>query len=153
METGSLLFCPDCGTLLNLPKDDEINVECEQCKYVEPATCKSPTLQRNLFKHSLYKTAYENLEIITRSHPDAFPSALHQKKKTQTKVHEGETLLKVTTSQSTLANLTDFGVWRWLKNVQTADIWKHTRKRCRCAVLRCIYQSEWQLTYQPNQQM
>ena len=40
--------------------------------------------------------AYENITIVTRSHPDAFPSALRQKGKTQTKIHEGEdALLKV----------------------------------------------------------
>ena len=40
--------------------------------------------------------AYENIEIVTRSHPDAFPSALRQKRKTQTKVHAAnEDLLKV----------------------------------------------------------
>lgn len=41
--------------------------------------------------------AYENIQVVTRSHPDAFPSALRQKSKTQTKIHEGEdALLKVT---------------------------------------------------------
>ena len=38
-RTGSLLFCPDCGTLLSLPKDGETVVVCEQCAYEEPATC------------------------------------------------------------------------------------------------------------------
>lgn len=33
---------------------------------------------------------------MTRSHPDAFPSALSQKRKTQTKVHQGKVLPKVT---------------------------------------------------------
>lgn len=33
-------------------------------------------------------TAYDGIEVITRSHPDAFPSALRQKRKTQTKLHE-----------------------------------------------------------------
>ncbi|KAJ3544996.1 hypothetical protein NMY22_g2592 [Coprinellus aureogranulatus] len=32
--------------------------------------------------------AYENIVVTTRSHPDAFPSALQQKRKTQTKRHE-----------------------------------------------------------------
>lgn len=40
-----------------------------------------------LLTPSLYRTAYENIEITTRSHPDAFPSALRQKRKTQTKQH------------------------------------------------------------------
>jgi hypothetical protein len=38
-RTGTLLFCPDCGTLLNLPKDDEPSVICEQCEHEEPASC------------------------------------------------------------------------------------------------------------------
>jgi len=32
--------------------------------------------------------AYDNIVITTRSHPDAFPSALRQKRKTQTKQHD-----------------------------------------------------------------
>jgi len=77
-KIGSLLFCPDCGTLLNLPRDEEIQVTCEQCEHREPAS------------------SYENTEIVTHSHPDAFPSALLQKRKTQTKIHEGDAaLLKV----------------------------------------------------------
>ncbi|KAF8060881.1 DNA-directed RNA polymerase I kDa polypeptide [Lyophyllum atratum] len=69
-KIGSLLFCPTCGTLLSLPQDGEDAVTCEQCGHVEPAS------------------SYENIEITTRSHPDAFPSALRQKRKTQTKLHE-----------------------------------------------------------------
>ncbi|KJA29477.1 hypothetical protein HYPSUDRAFT_176452 [Hypholoma sublateritium FD-334 SS-4] len=69
-KVGSLLFCPDCGTLLALPKDGETVVVCEQCAYEEPAT------------------SYENVSITTRSAPEAFPSALRQKRKTQTKHHE-----------------------------------------------------------------
>ncbi|KAF8839902.1 DNA-directed RNA polymerase I kDa polypeptide [Paxillus ammoniavirescens] len=76
-KIGSLLFCPHCGTLLALPKDNELNVICEQCSHEEPAS------------------SYENIEIITRSHPDAFPSALRQKRKTQTKIHQGKVLPKV----------------------------------------------------------
>jgi len=33
-------------------------------------------------------TAYEGIEITTRSHPEAFPSALRQRRKTQTKQHD-----------------------------------------------------------------
>ncbi|KAJ7596264.1 DNA-directed RNA polymerase I kDa polypeptide [Mycena floridula] len=69
-KIGSLLFCPDCGTLLDLPTDGEQTVLCEQCGHIEPAS------------------SYENIEITTRSQPDAFPSALRQKRKTQTKIHE-----------------------------------------------------------------
>ncbi|KAI0047417.1 DNA-directed RNA polymerase I kDa polypeptide [Auriscalpium vulgare] len=77
-KIGSLLFCPACGTLLDLPHGDEASVKCEQCGHAEPAS------------------SYENIEITTRSHPDAFPSALRQKRKTQTKAHEGsDSMLKV----------------------------------------------------------
>ncbi|KDQ17520.1 hypothetical protein BOTBODRAFT_53117 [Botryobasidium botryosum FD-172 SS1] len=65
---GSLLFCPDCGTLLSLPGDEE-TIKCEQCGHLEPVS------------------SYENFEVTTRSHPDAFPSALRQKRTTQTKAH------------------------------------------------------------------
>ncbi|KAF8150388.1 DNA-directed RNA polymerase I kDa polypeptide [Mycena galopus ATCC 62051] len=69
-KIGALLFCPKCGTLLDLPKDGEVDVTCEQCGHIESAS------------------SYENTEITTRSDPDAFPSALRQKRKTQTKLHE-----------------------------------------------------------------
>ena len=38
-DLGSLLFCPDCGTLLSLPRDGESIVTCEQCGHEEPASC------------------------------------------------------------------------------------------------------------------
>jgi len=102
---GSLLFCPDCGTLLNLPVGDERTVVCEQCAHEEPASCTSRLYMctrelncntpRRVFYYVL-STAYENIEITTRSHPDAFPSALQQKRKTQTKTHNAdEVRLKV----------------------------------------------------------
>lgn len=39
---GSLLFCPDCGTLLDLPKDEQNEITCEQCGHIEPASCELP---------------------------------------------------------------------------------------------------------------
>lgn len=95
MQTGTLLFCPDCGTLLNLPIDNEPSVICEQCKHEEPATCTSSS--RSLHHANLtHFPAYENIETTTRSHPEAFPSALRQKRKIQTKQHEADAdLLKV----------------------------------------------------------
>jgi hypothetical protein len=42
--------------------------------------------------------AFESCEITTvttQSRPDAFPSALWQRRKAQTKTHQGEALLKV----------------------------------------------------------
>ena len=98
-HAGSLLFCPDCGTLLNLPQDGEFEVTCEQCGHVEPASCECPGLSGRpdvMLMSAVPWTAYENIEIVTRSHPEAFPSALRQKRKTQTKVHAAnEDLLKV----------------------------------------------------------
>ena len=41
LYTGSLLFCPDCGTLLDLPESQAIHVKCEQCGHLEPASCKA----------------------------------------------------------------------------------------------------------------
>ncbi|PPQ73101.1 hypothetical protein CVT24_009437 [Panaeolus cyanescens] len=45
-------------------------VTCEQCGHDEPAS------------------SYENVVITTRSEAEAFPSALRQKRKTQTKRHD-----------------------------------------------------------------
>ncbi|KAF8809382.1 DNA-directed RNA polymerase I kDa polypeptide [Phlegmacium glaucopus] len=69
-KIGLLLFCPDCGSLLSLPRDGETIVTCEQCGHEEPAS------------------SYENVIITTRSGAEAFPSTLRQKRKTQTKHHE-----------------------------------------------------------------
>lgn len=95
---GSLLFCPDCGTLLSLPADGEYQVACEQCGRKEPASCEPTYFLLSIDEplNSQSMTAYENIEVVTRSHPDAFPSPLRQKGKTQTKVHDpNEALLKV----------------------------------------------------------
>jgi DNA-directed RNA polymerase I subunit RPA12 len=85
LKTGSLLFCPDCGTLLDLPNDEEF-IKCDQCGRLEPTSCMLYTISRD--NERLRETAYDNIEVTTRSHPDAFPSALKEKRTTQTKVHE-----------------------------------------------------------------
>ena len=36
---GALLFCPACGTLLDLPKDEQDEIPCGQCGRLEPASC------------------------------------------------------------------------------------------------------------------
>jgi len=78
-KIGSLLFCADCGTLLDGPKDGESTITCVECDREENVS------------------EYQDIQITTRSHPDAFPSALRQKRKTQTKVHvEGDHGLLVT---------------------------------------------------------
>lgn len=85
-------------------------------------------------------TAYENIEITTRSHPDAFPSALRQKRKTQTKTHEAtEGLLKVYVEcfdeRHTVLTV---AVCRSRRNAQSADTWKLSQKRYRCVVFRML---------------
>ena len=90
-DSGSLLFCPDCGTLLNLPVGNELTVVCEQCAHEEPASCAFTQLHQGRIRIVInHLAAYENIEITTRSHPDAFPSALQQKRKTQTKTHRAD---------------------------------------------------------------
>ena len=39
LRIGSLLFCPACGTLLALPRDDQDEIECHSCGRPEPASC------------------------------------------------------------------------------------------------------------------
>ncbi|KAM0753892.1 putative RPA12-13.7 kd subunit of DNA-directed RNA polymerase I [Meredithblackwellia eburnea MCA 4105] len=58
---GSLIFCERCGSLLDLPGDDD-DIVCDSCGKTEDAT------------------SYENQTITTRSNPLAFPSSLRQKK-------------------------------------------------------------------------
>ncbi|EIW70105.1 hypothetical protein TREMEDRAFT_29871 [Tremella mesenterica DSM 1558] len=66
---GSLLFCPACGTLLDLPRDDQDEIACAQCGRTEPASC-----EWIIFR------AYENLPTKTFSGPNAFPSPLRSKR-------------------------------------------------------------------------
>ncbi|KAG8701669.1 DNA-directed RNA polymerase I core subunit rpa12 [Ceratobasidium sp. 395] len=84
---GSLLFCPTCGTLLNLPGEDDTNVKCEQCGHLEPASCKSDFTYICMMSADSERIAYENHEVETRSRPDAFPSVLQLKRTTQTREH------------------------------------------------------------------
>jgi len=58
---GSLIFCSQCGNLLDLPGDDD-EIICDGCGKIEDAV------------------AYENQVITTYSNPNAFPSSLRQKK-------------------------------------------------------------------------
>ncbi|KAL7416048.1 hypothetical protein BDY24DRAFT_253309 [Mrakia frigida] len=68
---GSLLFCPTCSTLLDLPGDADVIV-CEQCGHEEPAE------------------SYENLDVQTHSNPAAFPSALRAKRALVVKAEDQE---------------------------------------------------------------
>lgn len=92
---GSLLFCPACGTLLDLPKDDQNEIACSQCGRLEPASCKCALLF--LFDETdrsflfLLVVAYENLPTKTYSSPNAFPSSLRSKRAlVQNKLDAGE---------------------------------------------------------------
>lgn len=108
---GSLNFCPTCGNLLDVPKDDDV-ITCAQCGHTEDAVrkpCLSFTSRFHAMNHAdrafihiltaclahntiylwylvysasfdeLY-TEYENISITTRSHPDAFPSILKDRR-------------------------------------------------------------------------
>ncbi|PVG03244.1 putative RPA12-13.7 kd subunit of DNA-directed RNA polymerase I [Serendipita vermifera] len=67
---GTMLFCPDCGTLLDLPEPQSQYVKCDQCGRPEPTS------------------SYDGIEVVTRLREDAFPSELRQKRKTQTRFQE-----------------------------------------------------------------
>ncbi|GAA6048833.1 hypothetical protein JCM3770_003644 [Rhodotorula araucariae] len=62
-QYGSLIFCSRCGTLLDLPGDED-QLVCDGCGQVEDAT----------------GAAYEGKVITTKSNPAAFPSSLRQAK-------------------------------------------------------------------------
>ena len=60
---GSLIFCLDCGDLLENPNAVlGSNVECSQCKAIYP------------------KSQFSNLKVVTTTADDAFPSSLRAKK-------------------------------------------------------------------------
>ena len=69
-KIGSLLFCSACGSLLDLPNNDDV-LTCAPCGTSHDArsTWREPNT-----------TVYDNLAIVTRSHPTAFPSILRQKR-------------------------------------------------------------------------
>ena len=79
---GSLNFCPVCGTLLDVPGDDDY-VTCEQCGHTENAARASTLSALDCFSanaSNVFPAEYENVPIITRSHPEAFPSPLKDKR-------------------------------------------------------------------------
>jgi hypothetical protein len=91
---GALLFCPACGTLLDLPRDDQDQIPCAQCGRLEPASCESTAACPSRLPPecvSLTFIAYENLPTKTYSSPNAFPSSLRSKRAlVQNNVDEGE---------------------------------------------------------------
>ncbi|KAF9184670.1 DNA-directed RNA polymerase I core subunit rpa12 [Haplosporangium sp. Z 767] len=58
---GSLIFCPECGNLLDIPGEDDLIV-CNLCSYTHQSI------------------DFENFEVVTTSKPGAFPSALRNKR-------------------------------------------------------------------------
>ncbi|CEQ40707.1 SPOSA6832_02349, partial [Sporobolomyces salmonicolor] len=84
---GSLGFCSRCGTLLDLPGDDD-HLTCDGCGQVEDATGANLSVSleprrgsRELIRRgSARATAYEGQVITTKSNPAAFPSSLRQLK-------------------------------------------------------------------------
>lgn len=60
-KIGSLLFCNACGSLLDMVSDDDV-IKCGACGTGQDAD------------------VYDNLTVVTRSHPSAFPSVLRQKR-------------------------------------------------------------------------
>jgi hypothetical protein len=141
---GSLLFCPSCGTLLDLPKDGEDTVTCEQCGHGEPASCtQTSSLYKFLAKYIIFKffwAAYDNIEITTRSHPDAFPSPLRQAKKTQTKRLEShEFMERVRLFPRECCSTTLHIPSRSRKDVQSVDTAKRTLNNSRFVVVLRVY--------------
>ena len=83
-QFGSLIFCSRCGTLLDLPGDED-HLVCSGCGQVEDAQGPSLfALSRPSFGWpELTVTAlaaYEGQVITTKSNPAAFPSSLRQLK-------------------------------------------------------------------------
>lgn len=84
-KIGSLLFCPSCGSLLDVPGDEDI-IKCEPCGMTQDASSEFfllfppllGTILTCIWEYSLLMSVYDNVTITTRSHPSAFPSALRR---------------------------------------------------------------------------
>ncbi|CAO3673011.1 hypothetical protein INT44_008051 [Umbelopsis vinacea] len=59
---GSLIFCPECGNLLDIPGGDDDLIVCNQCSYAQSSA------------------DYEAMEIVTTSSENAFQSPLKSKR-------------------------------------------------------------------------
>ena len=88
-------------------------------------------------------SAYENIEITTRSHPDAFPSALRQARKTQTKkLNDTEGLQRVILHllQHILRLATNPTV-RPLRDVPSVDMARRSSNNCRFTTMLLMFPS------------
>ncbi|KAL9934554.1 hypothetical protein V8E36_006329 [Tilletia maclaganii] len=72
-KVGSLLFCSRCGSLQDVPGNEDI-IKCSACKHTQDASI------------------YDNMAIQTTSHPDAFPSILRQNRQLVSSVAQAESL-------------------------------------------------------------
>ncbi|KAI9316228.1 transcription factor S-II-domain-containing protein [Dichotomocladium elegans] len=62
---GSLLFCPECGNLLNVPGADDDIIMCNQCSHAY---------------HTAGNAGYEQTKVVTTSSEHAFQSTLKAKR-------------------------------------------------------------------------
>ncbi|KAI8816783.1 transcription factor S-II-domain-containing protein [Fimicolochytrium jonesii] len=62
-QEHSLVFCPDCGSLLDAPSGAEDHVTCGICGGV------------------VVSEAFESVQVVTKSRPDAFPDRPTMRKK------------------------------------------------------------------------
>ncbi|KAL1921794.1 uncharacterized protein VTP21DRAFT_10436 [Calcarisporiella thermophila] len=67
---GSLIFCPECGNLLDMPGDDDL-LACSLCGTVQSSI------------------DYESFEVVTRSSPSVFKNALKNKRSVVVQKHKG----------------------------------------------------------------
>ncbi|KAF9580023.1 DNA-directed RNA polymerase I core subunit rpa12 [Lunasporangiospora selenospora] len=58
---GSLIFCPECGNLLDIPGQDDLIV-CNLCSYAHQSS------------------DFQKIEVVTKSQTGAFPSALRNRR-------------------------------------------------------------------------
>lgn len=74
----SLLFCADCGNLLDWAPRSQITVQCDICMTVNPSTCVEflEETRRSLLTRFADKWPQST---TTHSKPDAFPSSLRQR--------------------------------------------------------------------------
>ncbi|KAG2226064.1 hypothetical protein INT45_011681, partial [Circinella minor] len=75
---GSLLFCPECGNLLDMPGADDDILLCNQCSHAFQTTgmCHfAPSTHIHLHQQS-----YEQTKVVTTSSAHAFQSPLKAKR-------------------------------------------------------------------------
>lgn len=130
---GSLLFCPDCGTLLNLPTESEDTIPCEQCGFTENATCKSSAQRLDQLVHftftSLWKYCY--YDPLT---PRCIPvrSKTEEKNPNQGTWGRGDAHSRKHNMQQTYHS--ELIVYRWPSNAQTVATMKRTQWRSKYVI-------------------